>query len=232
MTAIELNPRVVFRWHVAIAALLVLAHVIVFAVALLFNIDDLPGLNRFFNLRASANPADFFASLALLATAAAAFWARTVETASRARLFFALAAGVMLLLAVEELVEAHSVVWRFRDMPAALVALGAGALAIVAAVGLGFAATMTAIDRRTCLHLALGGLVYVFGVLGEILVVPVIWAPLELIIPSWAGVGVIATAITEGLEMLGVAFILRTLLFHAARRGARLSLGVFLPPGS
>ena len=226
MTVLTLSPRTILRWHLAIASLLTLAYVAVSGVALVFNVADMPGLHRFFNLRAAANPADFFASLALLATAAAGLWVHSAEAGGRARLFFAIIAAAMLVLAVEELVEAHHVIWRLRGHPGALAAFAAGLAAIVAATGAGLMATMGGVALQTRVRLALGGLVFVLGVTGEIVVTPFTWEILERIIPSWTGVDVLTTAMTEGLEMLGVAFILHTLLRHAGRIGARLEVTI------
>lgn len=210
---ITVDARKVFRWHLALIALMGALFGIV-VIADMLGRHNLFGFARLFRLTVEANIPTTFSSLALAAAALAAFAiTRSAGIDARERHRWTIFSGVFLFLAIDELWQLHELlnpVGRAMHLPAAFHYFGAFPYLLFSAV-LGFYMLPFWMrqSRPVMTGLAVGGICYVLAAVGMEI-------PENLLIAGGAERTdlpmAICYAIEELGEMIAVALFLRAFL--------------------
>jgi hypothetical protein len=211
----------IWRWQVGAAALLVVVYLVTQAVREFGGYPYFFGLVPMFDLDAEANLPSFFQAQGLLACAIALlFVARHERAAARPMAHAWLVLSIAFFyLGADEAAMLHD-----RMGPVAMQAIGSqpnhvdwilpmGILA--GAFGLYMIPFLFGIERATAAAFVIAGAVYIGGAVGVELLGKVVSERYGYESYPYA----LSVALEEGMEMLGVALFLRSILRYLARRG-------------
>lgn len=221
---LTLAPEAVFRWHLAVIALLVLLGSMVGLVAAFWGYQSQFGLRPLFDLNGEHNVPAMLSSVAILLAAALLACIAAQEYQRRAplrRYWMALCLGFA-YLALDEAAAVHEkfnrpirILFDSPDFAAAWVVVGVGGALLV---GLLFVPFLLRLRRGTAVEFMLAGGVYLLGALGvESVGGPALAPPTSFLFHA-------TIAVEEALEMAGIALFVRTLLRELQDRGVQLRL--------